>query len=144
MAAGELGWAVVTEHEIQQRILLVCGRGDTRLFRNNVGTGWVGKAQVVRQYCTARLSPGDVVVRQARPLHAGLCVGSGDLIGWRTIKVTAEMVGTRLAVFSSIEVKGPRNRPTEQQVAWDATVRGAGGLSGIARSEDDARGILGL
>jgi hypothetical protein len=138
----------VTEHEIQQRILLACGRGDTRLFRNNVGTGWVGRAQQIT-YANAftigqTLRPGDVVVRQARPLHAGLCVGSGDLIGWRTITVTAEMVGIRLAVFCSIEVKGQRNRPTEKQLAWDATVRGAGGLSGIARSIDDARGILDL
>lgn len=134
----------MTEHEIQQRILLACGKGDTRIFRNNVGTGWVGQAQVIRQPVTLQLRPGDAVIRYARPLHAGLCPGSADLIGWRTITITPDMVGQRVAVFCSIEVKAPRGRVSPEQLAWEATVRRAGGLSGIARSEDDARGILDL
>lgn len=134
----------MTEHEIQQRILLACGKGDTRIFRNNVGTGWVGQAQVIRQHCTLQLRPGDVVIRNGRPLHAGLCPGSGDLIGWQSTIVTPQIVGQRLAVFASIEVKSERGRVSAEQQAWDATVRRAGGLSGIARSMDDARGILDL
>lgn len=134
----------MTEHELQQRILLALGSGDSRIFRNNVALGWVGQAQVIRQHCTLQLRPGDVVIRNGRPLHAGLCPGSGDLIGWRTITIEPSMVGQRVAVFASIEVKSAKGRATADQLAWDATVRRAGGLSGIARSMEDARGILDL
>jgi hypothetical protein len=134
----------MSEHELQQRLLLALGRGDTRLFRNNVALAWVGQSQAIRQPVTLRLNPGDTVIRHARPLHAGLCPGSADLVGWRTITITPEMVGQQVAVFASIEVKAPRGRVSPEQVAWDATVRRAGGLSGIARSIDDARGILDL
>jgi hypothetical protein len=134
----------MSEHELQQRLLLALGRGDTRLFRNNVGTGWVGQTQVIRQRTSLLLNPGDAVIRHARPLHAGLCPGSADLVGWKTITITPEMVGQQVAVFTSIEVKAPRGRVSPEQLAWDATVRRAGGLSGIARSEDEARGILDL
>ena len=114
------------------------------MFRNNVALAWVGQAQPIKQRTSVLLHPGDTVIRHARPLHAGLCPGSADLIGWRTITITSEMVGQRVAVFCSIEVKAPKGRATKEQLAWDQTVRQAGGLSGIARSEEDARGILDL
>jgi hypothetical protein len=50
---------------------------------------------------------------------ASLCKGSADLIGYRTITITPDMVGQQVAVFTSIEVKTPtgRIRP-EQQHGW--------------------------
>jgi hypothetical protein len=121
------------EHPIQQRILLACGRGLTRLFRQNVGKGWIGDA--------IRLKNGDVLIRDARPFIAGV-PGMADLGGWKTVTVTADMVGRQLAVYVAIEVKQPggRARP-EQQVFLDA-VRSAGGLAGVARSEAEAAAIL--
>lgn len=128
----------MTEHETQQRILLACGSGTTRLWRNNVGTGWAGQAtQVTAANATAigqTLRPGDVVVRQGRPLHAGLCVGSSDLIGYRQVDGVAQ--------FVAIEVKSERGRPTPQQVQFLNHIQAAGGCAGITRSVDDARMML--
>jgi len=111
------------ETEIQQRIRLALGTTPhLRLFRNQVGQ-----------------LPDP---RTGRPVQFGLARGSADLIGWRTVTVTPDMVGTRLAVFTSIEVKTPTGRLTPQQHAWLGTVRGAGGIAGVARSVRDAEEIL--
>jgi len=111
------------ETEIQQRIRLALGTTPhLRLFRNQVGQ-----------------LPDP---RTGRPVQFGLARGSSDLIGWRTVTVTPDMVGTRLAVFTSIEVKTPTGRLTPQQHAWLGTVRNAGGIAGVARSVRDAEEIL--
>lgn len=115
--------------------LALGGRADTRLFRNNVALAWVGERG---QHTAARL-----VLHNPRPLHAGLHVGSGDLVGWRTIMVTPDMVGQRLAVFVSIETKALRGKRATEQKNWAQQVREAGGLAGFARSVDEAERILG-
>jgi len=112
------------ETDIQQRIRLALGtRPDLRLFRNNTGT-----------------LPDP---RTGRPVQFGLARGSADLIGWRTITITPEMVGQRVAIFTSIEVKTTTGRTTPAQQAWMGTVRTAGGIAGVARSVRDAEEILG-
>jgi hypothetical protein len=131
-----------SERDTQNRILLTCSRGDTRLFRQNVGQGWTGDAQRITRHTSVTVMPGDVVIRGARPLHAGLCTGSSDLIGWRSIEVTADMVGRRLAVFSAVEVKSATGRPTEQQRAFLGAVQDAGGVACVARSVEDAQRAL--
>lgn len=134
------------EHHIQQRILLACGSGDARLWRNNVGTGWAGQATRITagnlRAVAAQLRPGDVVIRGGRPLHAGLCVGSSDLIGYRSMVVGPEQVGQRLAVFAAVEVKTAKGRPSPEQVQFLNHIEQAGGKAGIARSVDDAHQIL--
>lgn len=74
----------------------------------------------------------------------GLCPGSADLVGFRTVTVTPDMVGQRIAVFAAVEVKAERGRLTAQQSAWLEHISAAGGLAGVARSVDDARAILGI
>lgn len=132
-----------SESSVQSAILRGLGNGDTRLFRNNVGQAWVGNAARFSNAGTVIVSPGDVLLRNARPLHAGLCAGSSDLIGWRTITITPEMVGQRVAVFVAIEVKSDRGRATEDQAAFLRAVAAAGGMGGVARSVEDAEGIVG-
>ena len=111
------------ETDIQQRIRLAVGtRSDLRLFRNNTGT-----------------LPDP---RTGRPVQFGLARGSADLIGWRTITITPEMVGQRIAVFTSIEVKTTTGHLTPAQQAWMGTVRTAGGIAGVARSVSDAVRIM--
>jgi len=148
VAKGGVGWGAVSEHEIQQRILLACGKGPVRLFRNNVGTAWTGQHQQITQANAftigQTLRPGDVVIRNARPLHAGLCKGSSDLIGLRTITIGPEHVGQHLAVFAAIEVKSPTGRTTPEQAAFLAQVQQMGGLAGVARSVEEAAAILHL
>jgi len=94
-----------------------------RLFRNNTGT-----------------LPDP---RTGRPVQFGLARGSADLIGLRTVTITPDMVGQQVAVFTSIEVKTPKGRPTAEQQNWLNMVRSLGGIAGIARSVRDANEILG-
>ena len=111
------------ETELQQRIRLALGtRSDLRLFRNQVGQ-----------------LPDP---RTGRPVQFGLARGSADLIGWRTVTITPDMVGQRLAVFTSIEVKTPTGRIRPEQHAWLNTVQQSGGIAGIARSIQDANDLL--
>ena len=111
------------ETDLQQRIRLALGlRPDLRLFRNQVGS-----------------LPDP---RTGRLVTFGLARGSADLIGWRTVTVTPDMVGQQLAVFTSIEVKTPTGRLAPMQQAWLGTVRGAGGIAGVARSVGDAVRIV--
>ena len=129
----------MSEHSTQQAILLACGNGTTRLWRNNVGTGWAGAATKVTsgnlRAVSAALRPGDVVIRQGRPLHAGLCVGSSDLIGYRQVDGVAQ--------FVALEVKSPTGRPTAQQTQFLDHITSAGGCAGIVRSVEDAQSLLG-
>lgn len=134
------------EHPIQQRILIAHGSGDTRLWRNNVGTGWTGQATRVSAGNLAAMArglrPGDVVIRAGRPLHAGLCIGSSDLIGLRSLVAGPELVGQRIAQFAAVEVKSPTGRPTKEQTAFIKTIQHLGGLAGVARSPEEAARIL--
>ena len=75
-------------------------------------------------------------------MQFGLCKGSADLIGYRTITITPDMVGTTVAVFLSIEVKTPNGRIRPEQQAWLETVQAAGGIAGVVRSVEDAQALL--
>lgn len=126
----------MTERHIQNDILRDLGaRPDIRLFRQNVGEAWVG--------VFVSFKNGRLILDNARRFFAGLCVGSSDLIGWRTVVVTPDMVGQRVAIFTGIEVKAPRGSPTTEQRAFTGAVNSAGGRAGFARSVDEARIIVG-
>lgn len=112
------------------------------VFRNNVGQTIAGKATWIREHCTVKLRPGDVVVRGGRVFHAGLFVGSGDLIGWTEVVVTPEMVGTTVAVFTSVEAKD-KTKSSDDQKKWRRNVLRAGGFAGEAHSDAEALAIIG-
>lgn len=96
-------------------------RRDTRAFRNNVGT--------LRD-------------ESGRYVTYGLAVGSGDLIGWRSIVIGPEHIGMLMAQFLSIEAKSARGRLTPEQVAWMEAVKRAGGIAGCCRSADEALALV--
>ncbi len=101
--------------------------------------GWIGKT--TRGPLTMiNLGPNDVLIRNARPFHAGV-EGMSDLGGWVSVEITPDMVGSTLAVVAQAEVK-ENARPTTQQLAWIAAVNKAGGRAGIARNEKDLADIL--
>ena len=109
---------MASEQTIQQHIRIACSNGDTRLFRNNTGT---------------------LKDQNGRPVQFGLCKGSADLIGWKRVTVTPDMVGQQVAVFLSIEVKTPTGRIRPEQQQWLDAVQAAGGIAGVARSVEDAQ-----
>jgi len=59
----------------------------------------------------------------------GLCPGSSDLIGLRSVTVTPEMVGDNLAVFMAVECKRPDGRLKETQERFLNAVRDHGGIA---------------
>lgn len=124
----------MSESVIVANVRLHYGRGAVRVFRNNVGSAWMGKA--------TRLPNGDVLIKGARHVTFGLCPGSSDLIGWRSVVVTPEMVGQKLAVFLALEGKQPGEKPTDEQAAFIAAVQRAGGLAGPFNSVDAAGKVI--
>ena len=107
-----------TEHAIQKAILtLMKERGRDRLYRNNVG---IAKGHV----------------------EFGLCRGASDIIGWRSLRITKDMVGQRVAQFVALEVKGPEGKPTDEQADFLHAVQDAGGCASIVRSFEQAQGML--
>lgn len=72
--------------------------------------------------------------------------GGADLIGYRTVTITPDMVGKQVAVFTALEVKAPggTHRVTQEQRHFLDTVEAAGGIAGVARSPDQALLALGL
>lgn len=126
----------MTESDLVKELQLRATENGGRLFRNNVALGWVGKSTVIRSKQNAMLMPGDVIIRNARPLHAGLFIGSGDLIGWTVRKITPEMVGQSFAVFTSIECKSKTGKARTEQITWDSNVRISGGISAIVKTQD--------
>ena len=109
---------------IQQRIRLALGKLPwARFFRNNVG----------------RLPDP----RTGRWIEFGVGgKGAGDLIGWRTITVTPEMVGQPIAQFVSLEVKTASGRVRPEQENWKRVVERCGGVAAVVRSEEDALRII--
>lgn len=105
------------------------------LFRNNTGMGWVGK--IIRKYLN-----GNIEMQAPRPLHAGLCVGSSDLIGFVSVVVTPEMVGQRVAIFAAVEVKTETGVKRKDQEKFIAAVRRNGGIAGFVRSISQAVTLL--
>ena len=80
--------------------------------------------------------------RTGQMVRFGLAPGSPDLVGWKSVVVTADMVGQRLAVFCGLEVKIPGGRVRPDQVNFLDRLREAGGLAGVVRSEEEAVAIL--
>ena len=129
------------EMPLMKRILLTCSKGTSRLFRMNVGTGWIGKSTRFYRVQVITVKPGDVLIREARPFRAGI-EGMHDLVGWQSVIVTPEMVGMRLAVFASLEVKGAGGRPRKMQRVFKDNVIKAGGLSDFVYSVEQAEKVL--
>lgn len=109
----------MSETTILQRIRLAASKlPGVRLFRNNVGS---------------------LQAKDGRFVQFGLHPGSADLIGWRTVTITPDMVGKQVAVFASVEVKTENGRVKPEQQNWLDQVEKAGGLAVVARSPEEAK-----
>lgn len=74
----------------------------------------------------------------------GLVKGGADLIGYRTVTVTQEMVGKPIAIFAAIEVKTASGRVAPSQQHFLDVVSAAGGIAAVARSPEQALAALGI
>ncbi len=93
-------------------------RGDITLHRNNVGA---------------------VEWRPGRWLRYGLGVGSSDFIGFKSVIVTPDMVGQRVAIFTALECKAPAGGVVSlEQKSFLNAVKDAGGIAAVVRSAEDA------
>ena len=80
--------------------------------------------------------------RNLRPLQFGLqAAGSSDLIGGTVVRITPEMVGRDILVFTAIEVKTLTGTVQPDQSDFIKFIRKFGGFAGVARSKEDARRI---
>jgi len=125
----------MTEADIQSAVSLAIGaRPGVRVFRNTVGTGWTGESTNT----TIQGRPDLTVIRNARRVTFGLATGSPDLVGWREIVITADMIGETIAQFLGGEIKKPGGRiDSLQNTFLDALAR-AGGLSAVWRDPESA------
>jgi hypothetical protein len=119
-----------SEGDIMRSLMKHLSAGGARVFRNNVGKAWVGR--VVRR------AESLLTLADPRPLEAGLCVGSADLIGWRSIAITPEMVGQQVAVFTAVETKTKVGRLSPDQANFLRVVHEAGGVAVIATRDEHA------
>lgn len=119
------------EKDIQDEIRLQIGKlfDNIRIFRNNCGVAFFGK-------CVNIKGIGTVLTKLRRVVY-GLHVGSSDLIGWTTVSITKDMVGKRVAIFTSLEIKKPKKQPTEEQRNWLNVVKLSGGISCRIDNADD-------
>ena len=90
-------------------VLLGASGLGARLFRNSSGVAHHTDGAVVR-YGIA--SPG-----------------GSDIIGWTPRLIRPEHVGQTFAVFTAIEAKTGKQRPTQEQHAFLEAVRKAGGIA---------------
>ena len=104
-----------------------------RLFRNNVGNAWQGIPKEFNRYGVVEVEEGDVLLKKARRIKFGLGVGMHDLIGWTKRKITADMVGKVIAVFTSAEIKTKIGKVSIEQKNFQETVRLHGGISAVVR-----------
>ena len=104
----------MSEKSYQEQVKYELSQNGYTLFRNNVGV--------------AKLADG-------RRIRFGLFPGSSDLIGWKTITVTPDMIGKKIAVFTAIEIKSKEGRTSKKQQNFIDAARRSGGIAEIKREK---------
>lgn len=133
----------MAEGDLMRLLEREASRLGARLFRQQTGMGWIGKARRYSKPQRINVHAGDVVISAARPFHSGF-VGWADLGGFSPVVITPDMVGTTVAVYTQAEVKTDDGKSTKEQDNWLDFVRKHGGRAGIVRNIEELRIILGL
>jgi|SRR5690625_3097998 len=111
-----------TEADIQAKIQIELSNLGVPMFRNNTGAYTTETGHYVR------FGVGGV--------------GGSDLIGITPVKITEDMVGQTLGVFTAIEVKSKNGRATLEQRKFIQAVKNNHGLAGVAKSVNAALNII--
>jgi hypothetical protein len=117
-----------SEAWVQSVVRLEASNKGLHLWRNNVGALTDKGGRLVRFG----------LANDSKELNATL--KSGDLVGWRPVTITPQMVGLRIAQFVSRECKEPgwQYTATEREVAqlnWANLVNAAGGDARFVTAE---------
>lgn len=123
----------MSERNVQNAIRLAVAPHST-MFRANVGQAWTGN-QIEQRGSV-------VIIYDARPFNVGLPKGFSDLFGPTPVVIRPEDVGRKVAVFTALEIKDVRGRLTKEQAHFLQFVKAAGGISGVARSPEEAVTIV--
>lgn len=132
-----------SESSVQRMIWLAVGARSV-MFRLNTGKAWVGNGPPRRN------PDGSATLFGARPVALGFSlpngdpvVGASDLIGWTPVKITAEMVGSTVAVMTAIEAKrSDGGKASSDQQNFIARLRAAGGIAGVANTPAIAQSLI--
>ena len=92
-------------------------------FRNNRGTATTPHGQFIR-----------FGIPEPRTPERADDMKGGDRIGFTEVKITADMVGKTIAVFTSIEEKTVNDRLKPGQIKWHNFILEHGGISEIWHS----------
>jgi hypothetical protein len=126
------------ESNIFTRCRKALSAAGARLFRNNVGAAYIGKGMTMTPGQVYRAQGGERLIFAPQHVEFGLFKGSADGIGWVSRTITPDMVGTKVAVFLSVETKAGRGTATDDQNTWAENVRRGGGIAIITNNEEDA------
>jgi len=115
----------MTANDLTAQVMLELSRGDCRLWRLNAGVSWQGRI-VERTASRLVLSPYYAV--KLAP------IGFSDLAGFSGPG----------CIFTGIEIKFGHDRVRPEQQSFIDMILEAGGRAGVARSVEDARGIVSM
>lgn len=125
---------MLNESQLQKQVLVSCSGDGVRLWHNPSGSAYRGK---VTRHGTG------VIISHASLIKFGLCTGSSDLIGFKTIEITPDLVGQKIAVFAAIELKREKGGVVSQeQKNFIEMILEHGGIAGIAKSIEEVKSLL--
>lgn len=138
---------MAAESSVMRQSWLALAKVLTTVFRLNTGMAWMSN---LGPRGVRKLEDGSVHILAARPISVGFTypdgkpvTGACDLPGWTEVVVTEEMVGCKVAVFTSIESKSTKGgRVSDDQRKWMSAVLRAGGIAGVANSPEAAVEIV--
>lgn len=116
----------MNEHELMNEIQLAVSAAGHKIFRVNVGEGWLYR----QRPSTSTINFENA---RARWFKSGVPAGYSDLSG---------CTNTGKALF--IEVKTPTGKPTEQQCLFLLAMLAAGANAGIAHNKQEALDICNM
>jgi hypothetical protein len=108
----------VKENVILRAALILLPRMGFRLWRNNCGA--------------YRLANRYIRYGVANP-------GGSDLLGFKSVVITPEMVGQKVAIFTAVECKSSVGKLTDYQQRFLDEVRDAGGIVQVVNSIDQLK-----
>lgn len=128
------------ETAVQNSGLIAASKQGAKLFRNQVGAGWVCPPNRTKKY--TKNGKRYVLLEDPRWMEYGFPTGSGDVQGLLPVVITADMVGRTFARYVNAEAKTEDGKPGKGQREWHDFIWANGGLSGFYRSDEDMLRIL--